>query len=114
MKDVPLPGGPVRGSSTGRPIMAALDLLGRRWALRVLWELRDGPVGFRALQQRCDDVSPTVLNTRLAELRQAGIVEQDEARAHRLTPLGADLMAALAPLQDWARRWARASRDLSR
>jgi DNA-binding HxlR family transcriptional regulator len=90
--------------------MAALDLLGRRWALRVLWELRDGPVGFRALQQRCDDVSPTVLNTRLAELRRAGIVEQDEARANRLTPLGADLLAALTPLQDWARRWARASR----
>ena len=103
----PLPGDPVRGSTTGRPIMAALDLLGRRWALRVLWELRDGPVGFRALQQRCDDISPTVLNTRLAELRTAGIVEHDAARAHCLTPLGADLLDALAPLQDWAARWSR-------
>ena len=41
----PIPGKPVRGSKTGRPIMALLDLLGRRWALRVLWELRNGPVG---------------------------------------------------------------------
>jgi DNA-binding HxlR family transcriptional regulator len=87
--------------------MAALDLLGRRWALRVLWELRDGPVGFRALQQRCDEVSPTVLNTRLRELREAGIVTQDAARAHHLTPLGEDLLAALAPLQTWATRWSR-------
>lgn len=98
---------PVRGSRTGRPIMAALDLLGRRWTLRVLWELRDGPVGFRALRQRCDDVSPTVLNTRLSELREAGIVTQDDARAHELTPLGTELLEALAPLSDWSKRWAK-------
>ncbi|HTO53257.1 MAG TPA: transcriptional regulator, partial [Myxococcota bacterium] len=43
----PRPGAAVRGSRSGRPIMAALDLLGRRWALRVLWELRNGPHSFR-------------------------------------------------------------------
>jgi hypothetical protein len=48
----PRPGRPVLGSTTGRPVMAALDLFGRRWTLRVLWELRDGAVGFRLLQQR--------------------------------------------------------------
>lgn len=100
------PGNPVRGSTTGRPIMAALDLLGRRWTLRILWELRSGPVGFRALQQRCGDLSPTVLNTRLGELREAGIVEQDDSKAHQLTPLGKDLYDALSPLQAWANRWA--------
>ena len=31
----------VRGSRSGRPIMALLDLLGRRWTLRILWELRE-------------------------------------------------------------------------
>ena len=31
----------VRGSRTGRPIMALLDLLGRRWSLRIIWELRE-------------------------------------------------------------------------
>jgi DNA-binding HxlR family transcriptional regulator len=101
----PLPGTRVRGSQTGRPIMAAFDLLGRRWTLRILWELRNGPVGFRALQQECG-LSPTVLNTRLGELRAAGIVEQDDARAHRLTPLGEDLRDALAPLRAWSERWA--------
>jgi DNA-binding HxlR family transcriptional regulator len=105
----PVPGSPVRGSRTGRPIMAALDLLGRRWALRILWELRAGPVGFRALQARCDGLSPTVLNTRLGELRAAGLVEQDENRAHRLTPLGEDLGDAIAPLRAWSIRWAEAT-----
>jgi DNA-binding HxlR family transcriptional regulator len=102
----PIPGSPVRGSRTGRPIMAAFDLLGRRWALRILWELRDGAVGFRALQERCDGLSPTVLNTRLGELRAAGLVDQDETRAHRLTPLGVDLGDAIAPLRAWSVRWA--------
>ena len=54
--------GAVRGSASGRPIMALLDLLGRRWALRVLWELREGPLQFRALQERCDGMSSSVLN----------------------------------------------------
>jgi DNA-binding HxlR family transcriptional regulator len=107
----PIPGSPVRGSRTGRPIMAALDLLGRRWTLRILWELRDGAVGFRALQVRCDGLSPTVLNTRLGELRAAGLVEQDGKRAHRLTPLGEDLGDAIAPLRAWSVRWAEATRS---
>ena len=37
----PKPGRRVRGSATGRPIMALLDLLGRRMTLRILWELRE-------------------------------------------------------------------------
>ena len=103
----PRPGKAVRGSRTGRPIMAALDLLGRRWALRVLWELREGAQSFRALRARCDEVSPTVLNARLAELRESGIVAHEPGSGYALTPLGESLHAALAPLHDWAQRWAR-------
>jgi len=84
--------------------MAALDLLGRRWALRILWELRDGPLGFRDLQARCDGMSSSVLRKRLVELMEAGLVSQDEA--YTLTPLGRDLGAAIRPLSAWAERWA--------
>jgi DNA-binding HxlR family transcriptional regulator len=87
--------------------MALLDLLGRRWALRVLWELRDKPATFRELRERCDQLSPTVLNTRLQELRAAGIVELDEKTGYRTTLHGAQLIAALAPLHVWAAAWAR-------
>jgi DNA-binding HxlR family transcriptional regulator len=104
----PRPGRPVRGSRTGRPIMALLDLLGRRWALRVLWELREGPLSFRALQQRCD-VSPSVLNARLAELREAGVLAPPEGAGYQLTREGVGLLEALAPLDGWARQWARRS-----
>ena len=104
----PEPGRPVRGSTTGRPIMALLDLLGRRWALRVLWELRTGEsLTFRDLQARCAEVSSSVLNDRLRELRDAGVVVSERGRGYSLTSEGARLLEDLAPLDGWARRWAR-------
>ena len=101
----PRPGGPVRGSTTGRPLMAALDLFGRRWILRVLWELRDGPQGFRPLQRRCDDMSSSVLAQRLAELEEVRLVARTDDGQYDLTPLGRDLGRALRPLEAWADRW---------
>jgi len=86
--------------------MAALDLLGRRWTLRILWELRDGPFGFRELQERCDSMSPSVLSDRLRELRDAGLVIRDDADRHDLTELGRSLRKAIAPLGTWAETWA--------
>lgn len=100
-------GSPVRGSTSGRPIMAALDMLGRRGALRVLWELRGDPLTFRALQDACD-TNPGSLNTRLRELRDCGVVDHD-AGGYRLTEQGRALMGALEPLQDWAHQWAAAT-----
>ncbi|WP_443031120.1 winged helix-turn-helix transcriptional regulator [Streptomyces sp. 3213.3] len=105
MSDIPRPGRPVRGSITGKPIMALLDLLGRRWALRIIWELRDGPLSFRDLQARCDGMSSSVLNQRLAELRAAWIVEQDD-NGYWLTVEGEELLLAYPAFQAWADRWA--------
>jgi DNA-binding HxlR family transcriptional regulator len=102
----PLPGRPVRGSSSGRPLMAALDLLGRRWTLRILWELRDGGLGARALRRRCDDMSSSVLYGRLVDLRAAGLIAQAGDEAYELTSVGRELGDAIAPLQQWADRWA--------
>ena len=95
----------VRGSRTGRPIMALLDLLGRRWALRILWELRDAPLTSRALRIACDEASPTVLQTRLTDLREAGFVELGDAGGYSLTPLGRDLCETFMPLHRFAERW---------
>ena len=82
--------------------MALLDLLGRRMTLRILWELCrvDGPLTFRALQAAAD-TNPTVLNTRVKELRAAGLVTHDES-GYRLTQRGVELMALLLPLHAWA------------
>lgn len=103
----PVPGEKVRGSETGRPVMALLDLASRRWLLRVVWELRDGPLKFRALQAACGDLSPSLLNTRLKELREARLVELTD-EGYRLTELGRSLIQAFAPLSAWAETWAEA------
>ncbi|HEY1075773.1 MAG TPA: helix-turn-helix domain-containing protein [Fontimonas sp.] len=101
---------PVRGSKTGRPIMALLDLLGRRWTLRVLWELRGEPLSFRALQTACEGMSPSVLNQRLSELREALIVDAGE-QGYALTPRGRELMLLFDPIGRWSESWARAQRE---
>jgi len=103
----PRVGQSVRGSRSGRPIMVVLDLLGRRAALRVLWELRGEPLTFRALQDAAA-TNPALLNTRLKELREAGLVDRTEG-GYCLTVAGAALMAALDPLSDWAAGWARSA-----
>jgi DNA-binding HxlR family transcriptional regulator len=95
----------VRGSRTRRPIMALLDLLGRRWTLRILWELRESTLTSRALREACDDASPTVLQARLADLRQAGFVELVPASGYRLTELGRELHGTFLPLHRFAERW---------
>lgn len=102
------PGRPVRGSSTGRPIMALLDLLGRRWTLRIIWELHLSspcPLTFRGLQQRCENMSSSVLNHRLGELRDARLVAASVTGGYSLTAPGADLIAFLLPLDAWATNW---------
>jgi len=85
--------------------MVALDALGRRGALRVLWELRGDPMTFRALQS-ASEMNPGSLNTRLKELRELRIVGHCDDGYH-LTEHGVSLMNALQPLQAWADDWAR-------
>jgi DNA-binding HxlR family transcriptional regulator len=101
----------VRGSRTGRPIMALLDLLGRRWSLRILWELRGEPLTSRRLRAACDEASPTVLQARLAELREAGFVELVPAGGYGLTEVGRELLETFLPLHRFAERWSKHNGD---
>jgi DNA-binding HxlR family transcriptional regulator len=105
MAEVPTPGRPVRGSRTGQPLNATFDLLGRRWALSVIWSLRLGPVTFLEIQQDLELISSSVLTTRLRELQDAGVAVTDDVGRYLLTPDGIDLCRALQPLLGWSARW---------
>ena len=102
---VPFPGQPVRGSKTGKPIMALFDLLGRSWALGIIWQLSDGPKTFRQIQTACEQMSPTILNRRMKELIASGIAERSE-HGYQLTRKGAELFTFLKPLGSWSKKWA--------
>ncbi len=85
--------------------MVLLDLLGQRWALRILWELRDTALTFRALQTACDGVSPSVLNSRLKALKEARFVDATPD-GYTLTPLGKELQEEFGGLYTWSEKWA--------
>ena len=108
--DIPRPGIPVRGSKTGKPIMALFDLLGRSWSLGIVWQLSQGPMTFRQLQQSCETVSPTVLNRRLKELSASGFVERGPS-GYQLSSMGLELFTLLGPFGAWSSRWAKRLSD---
>ena len=88
-----------------------LGLLGRRWSLRIIRELYQKSVGFRELQARCDGMSASVLNQRLGELVEAGIVERDaEEPLYRVSRKGEELAGVLMQLKGWALKWAASER----
>lgn len=109
---IPTPGQPVRGSKTGVPIMALFDLLGRTWAMGVLWQLQDGPYTFRELQEKCESISPSILNSRIKDLRNADIVKRT-LDGYQLTARGQRLVTIIRPFGDWAREWAKEVFDLT-
>ncbi len=100
----PKPGRQVKGSSSGSPLNALFDLLGQRWALGIIWYLADGPSTFRELQNRCGGVSPSVLNSRLKDLRDAEIVERC-LDGYILTERGRELRTFIVPLAKWSATW---------
>ncbi|MBY7788590.1 helix-turn-helix transcriptional regulator [Vibrio fluvialis] len=102
--NTPLPKKTVRGSSSGVAIMAAFDLLGTKWNMRILWELNSKPLNFRSLQNQCDGMSPSVLNNRIKQLSEARLIYTSD-EGYKLTELGYSLMQTLDPLREWASAW---------
>jgi DNA-binding HxlR family transcriptional regulator len=91
--------------------MALFDLLGRTWAMGVVWQLQDGPYTFRDLQEKCESISPSLLNSRIKELRKADIVERT-LEGYQLTDRGKKLITLLRPFGDWSREWAKEVYDV--
>ena len=84
------------------PLLELFGVIGRRWALHVLWQLQDGGLTYRELAARIPGLSTSVLTDRLRELRVAALVEHDRKTGYRLSSHGRDLVARLEPLREWA------------
>jgi DNA-binding HxlR family transcriptional regulator len=89
------------------PLLAAMDLLGQRWVLRVIWELEPGSLGFLELRRRMGNCSSSMLSERLQQLSAARLVSKNDAGAWELTLAGTRLGAALTGVWNWAESWAR-------
>lgn len=92
-------------SKTKSAVSQLFDLLESRYALRVLWALKDGhPQTFRLLQDSVGGVTPNTLNTRLKELRAAGLIDHGGS-GYSLTKVGLDLLKRLNDLQAFSNKW---------
>jgi DNA-binding HxlR family transcriptional regulator len=102
----PRPGQPVRGSTSGRAVMALFDLIGRRWTLRIIWELQQAsrPLTFRELRSACGDISSSVLTRRLHELTDV-LITARARDGYTLTDTGIRLVTSLQPVLEWSRDW---------
>lgn len=82
-----------------------LSLLESRYAIRVLWALKDGHAQtFRLLQDSVGGITPNTLNTRIKELRAAGLVNHGN-EGYMVTTLGADLLRRIADVSAFATKW---------
>src|SRR3954468_10810572 len=95
---------PNRESTTTRALGDLFDLLGRRWTLRILWELRDRTLSFNDLRRTVGGMSQSVLVTRLTDLFGAGLVA-DVPGGYRLTARGRSLVSELDAVAGWAADW---------
>lgn len=102
---IPHPGTKVRGSNSGSPINAIFDLLGRRWAMGIVWNLEKGAKTFRELQEACGGISPSILNSRIKDLKDADILERS-LEGYQLTARGKTLREILVPFGKWSAIWA--------
>ena len=95
-------------SKNRRPIMRLIDLLGKKWMMRILWELTKDPCSFRNLQERCGNISPTVLNNRIKELISVDLVGKAKPNGYCLTDMGVELVELFHPLNSWVKKWDKA------
>lgn len=94
------------GESSHTRVLSTIDLLGQRWALRIVWELAPGPLGFLQLRRSMGNCSSSMLSNRLQQLQEAGLVKKNGPKgAYELTESGVRLDEALRPLWDWSQTW---------
>ncbi|MBL4739605.1 MAG: helix-turn-helix transcriptional regulator [Sneathiella sp.] len=92
-------------TSNQRPIVQLLDILGKKWILRILWELDKSPCTFRELQNRCGDLSPTIINSRIKDLCSAQLIFKSAEEGYMLSQQGNKLVELFYPLNDFAKQW---------
>ncbi|WP_405165879.1 helix-turn-helix transcriptional regulator [Nocardia sp. NBC_01499] len=97
--------------SADAPVLAAMELLGQRWTLRVLWELAPGQLGFLELRRRMDNCSSSMLSVRLQHLQGVGLIVKNADKSYELTTAGTELGAAMQDVWDWSRRWEKSLTD---
>ncbi len=86
-------------------IAEIIELLSKKWVMRIIWELRSQTLTFRELQEACDGLSPSVLNNRLKLLQEAQLIQKGSTKGYSMTKIGEELLEVYKPLKQWAVSW---------
>ena len=94
------------------PVSKATEIIGEKWTLLILRELLLGTSRFNDFQRSMSRISPTVLNKRLKQLEEKGIVLKKRLSGqkgfeYRLTAMGKELEPIIEQVAIWGQRWAR-------
>ena len=94
------------------PVSKATEIIGEKWTLLILRELLLGTSRFNDFQRSMSRISPTVLNKRLKQLEETGIVLKKRLSGqrgfeYRLTAMGKELEPIIERVAIWGQRWAR-------
>jgi DNA-binding HxlR family transcriptional regulator len=90
-----------------RALQGAVGVLAAKWSVVVLARLASGSHRFNELLRQIDGVSRRMLSATLRQLERDGLVERHvyarvPARVeYELSPVGEQLLVALAPLAGW-------------
>lgn len=99
---------------TGGPyscgLEAALQVIGGKWKVLILWALREKPHRFGELRRQIQGISEKILIQHLKEMEADGIVTRKDYKEvpprvdYALTSFGASLLEALAPISAWGQK----------
>lgn len=93
--------------TTDCPIASALKVIGGRWKLMILWNLRDGARRYKELQRAIPGITEKMLSQQLTTLVEDGwIVRKDYGEIpprtdYGLTELGHSFTPVLQHIYDW-------------
>jgi DNA-binding HxlR family transcriptional regulator len=96
----------------GSPTRLAMDRLGHKWTLLIVWALKAGPMRFTALRAAVPGITSQVLTRSLRDLERDGIVvrryfpEVPPRVEYALTDLGFTMCEPVRAVRAWAEKYA--------
>jgi DNA-binding HxlR family transcriptional regulator len=88
----------------GCPVELSLQLLGGKWKTVILARLKERPLRYGEIRALIPQLSDKMLSERLADLKEAGLVERTGGKrdgGYRLSARGQSLRPILQALYDW-------------
>lgn len=89
------------------PVLAALNVIGGKWRIPILWKLADTPLRYNELKRQLAGITNIMLTRSLKELEEYGLIYRQQLSdipphvEYSLTPQGEKLIPAMQIIKEW-------------